>query len=91
MGFVILIVALVVGELVMWELPQYLASRVRLRVGIYVCLSTSLIVVGIAYVLLGTVRPLSADALLIGLALFAIMAVAASAALWHEQKKLSGR
>lgn len=89
MDFVFLIVALVVGELVMWELPQRLAPRASLLIGIYVCLSVSLLAAGIAYVVMGASRSFSADAVLIAIALFAIMAASASAVLWYEKKKIS--
>ena len=83
-------VAILIAELVMWELPQYLSKRVRRGLGVLICLSVSAVVsIGVFYIL--TISQPEADKnkpVIIAMAMFLLFGVGSNAALWYELRKL---
>jgi len=81
---------LLVAELVMWELPQSMAKRMKWRIGMAICLGTSLAVAGLAFWTLSTSQQ---DAFLppgvVSLALFILFAFGSSAVFWYEKRRYS--
>jgi len=45
----LIIVTLLIAEIIIWELPQFLAKRVKLAAGLSICLVTSAFVAGKAF------------------------------------------
>jgi hypothetical protein len=82
-------VALLIAELIVWELPQFLAKRVKLTTGVSICLAASLIAASLAFTLLAT-SPEASGILnpgIISFALFTLFAVGSTVVLWNEQRK----
>jgi hypothetical protein len=89
MEFLMIIVALLTAEIVMWELPRFLAKRVILGVGLSICMAASVVVSSTAFGLM-MLSPKVTEILnpaIVSFALFILFVVASGTVLWYEQQK----